>query len=1425
MWNWGGRSGSHSAGAPGDTSALLARAFFSRIAWQPPGVAPQGLDDGTETCSWAHWGSAMMLVWPSSALHGVVFVRLFCGRRWGFVLALAIGCGLSLQPVEAAVSRGQQGTHGACPGLHMASQRSGLGADPLLHTRDSGLVASGRAAFESGQVVRLPAQVRPLPTPCRGARAGFPSVEVQTEPHVGRDSLVPAVDPAVPLRPWDGHLVSLLEQARVEGGDGCFFLAATLLDSLFAHFEGVPSVWDSDAAVGSVVHAAPAPPTVLSLASAVPAPAAGVETFRLDVGQCATPCDQRLCSDLMQRVSSAALCQVPLGVPRQERFRAWVEQGAPGRALQSWETLVLTSDGSFCPGTGQAGWAVVCSAVDQTGVLPGQFLGCIYGPWHVGALQLAPCAAEPNAYLAETLGLLWTAIIAFKLHPDGHLVVRADNQAALLGVAGSCDMPVHPVCVGARCFHLALQLLGTAAVSHQHVYGHAGDCANELADGLAGLAAASREALGSFAIDLAPWLADAALAARWLPHVCLTSFRPSSMPSLQHGIFSWDLQVPGARLSAELAIAPFLRPLQPPPSVDAESRLAVCNWTVATFNVLSLISADIEVPTASPEAGSGLYGATGRIALLEAALHERQVFLAGIQESRTPAGSVHGARYVRYCSGCNSRRCYGTELWVARGPGWPSHTATVLLADYCRLVARLDVGARSFLVFVGHAPHRAHTEQVRCDWWAETKAVCARFSTGAPWLLLLDGNCRIGSVVSECVGDLHADEEDLSGHALHQLLRSLRCWIPSTFPAHMSGPGGTLIQRPSGALQRSDYVCLPLAWRQHDIAARVDPQVSAGHANADHFAVVVQCRLLFGHSQVARRARVDAAALADPANRDQVLGILGRVPAIPWDVSAGDHAALLSEFLFTELSQAFPLRARRMRSSFLSEETTHLHQQIARLRHALRNRVEALRLTLIRCAFQAWRTPGVDLLVLFGGSWLRRLRGVIALFARHLSAAGKELRRMCRRDKRHHLERLADAVETAPAAEIQVALKRLLRPRKFRRGGPAPLPHLKDADGKVCQSFAQIQDAWRQHFSELEGGVQTSPAELAAACASRQAALPAREALCCASIPDLDGLRSVFRGVSPWKAVGPDGIPPALCRPFATPLTALFWPIVLKVLCFRAEPLGYKGGTLHHIPKAGAADRACCASERGILVQSALEKVLHKVLRPAAVRKLDGTAQPLQIGGRAGKSHVMGFCCTRLFLDVMKARSQSAGILFCDLAAAYYAIVREALVGCDPYSTPLAEVASSLGLTAEDLQALQHYASTDPVLGGEEADEVLLSLTRELHTDTWFIINQDHAVVKTRRGTRPGSSWADVLFSLLFTRVIDRRGNFDELGYRPRIGSGGRSSLTPVGRVALRSLCRTSSMRMTLLRVLWPMRRVACLRRSLTLLAALLMPC
>ncbi|CAE7595453.1 unnamed protein product, partial [Symbiodinium sp. CCMP2456] len=457
----------------------------------------------------------------------------------------------------------------------------------------------------------------------------------------------------------------------------------------------------------------------------------------------------------------------------------------------------------------------------------------------------------------------------------------------------------------------------------------------------------------------------------------------------------------------------------------------------------------------------------------------------------------------------------------------------------------------------------------------------------------------------------------------------------------------------------------------------------------------------------------------------------------------------------------------QMRGSFFSDETAATHAHVARLRHALRNRVAALQLSILRCAFAAWRNPAMDFWTLASGRWTAALQTVISLLGRSIAHAGRDLRRLCRRDKKAYLEGLADAVDSAAPGETQTALRRLLRPRKFRRGGPLPLPLLKRPDGSVCQSFDAIQQEWRRHFADLEGGQQIPPEQLAVECVRRQAGVLAKESLDCAVIPDLVQLREAFRNVSPLKATGPDGIPPALCRGFATPLATVFWPVLLKTLCFGSEPVGYKGGVLFHIPKPGAKDKGVCSAERGILVQSTLEKVLHKALRPIAVDGLNRSAMPLQLGGRAGYSHSMGFYCARLFLDFARHQGLSAGILFCDLAAAYYAIVRETLIGRDLHSAPIEVVAGSLGLTSEDLQALQFFSAEEPVLAGKGGDALLHALAKEFHTDSWFLLHQDSALVRTRRGTRPGSSWADTMFSLLFARVLKRRGDFAVEGYKP----------------------------------------------------------
>ncbi|CAE7639799.1 BPM2 [Symbiodinium sp. CCMP2456] len=830
---------------------------------------------------------------------------------------------------------------------------------------------------------------------------------------------------------------------------------------------------------------------------------------------------------------------------------------------------------------------------------------------------------------------------------------------------------------------------------------------------------------------------------------------------------TWDSCEPASCLPPDALMRPFLRPT----SQDAAcvSQLRVFRWTLVSYNALSLLPGEIAGDSLPEGRGPGLYGATGRVALLSQTLQARRVFIAGIQEARTPAGTCNGPAFTRYCSGANTRNCYGVELWVANGQGWPRHQVTVLHSDVCRLVARLEADSVALTILVGHAPHRAQPEDVRTDWWRTTSRLCSQVINPGGWVFLLDANCRIGSVTSPFVDSHQPDLEDISGSHLHELLHTVHSWLPATFACCMSGPGGTLLQRSSGGLQRCDFIAVPWAWAACETQAWVDPGITAGHATADHFAAVVCCTFRHGKPKRNKQLRIDPAALRNPGNARKIEAILGRVPELPWSLNVNDHAAVLSDYLFVELAKAFPLSAKRLRGSFFSEDTAAVHAQIARLRHALRDRLAAQRLSYLRCAFVSWRERESEFGALLAGKWSATLQTVIALIGRQIGLLGRDLRKRCRADKRVYLECLAKDVDHARPGDMQIALKRLLRPRKFRRGGPLPLPFLKRPDGNVCQSFEQVQEEWRRHFAELEGGVCVEVASFASQCLSRQASTPARESLCCASIPSIVALRDAFREVSAMKATGPDGLPPALCARFPTPLATVFWPVLLKTLCYGSEPVGYKGGTLFHILKPGSKDRGLCSSERGILVQSSLEKVLHKVLRPVATAELDRRALPLQIGGRAGLSHGIGFYCTRLFLDFAQQRNLSAGILFCDLAAAYYAIVRETLTGIDADSCSIADIAGSLGLTHADLQALQYHSSCDPVLSDARCGELLSSLAKEFHTDSWFILQQDHRVVHTRRGTRPGSSWADVVFSLLFARVLARRGDFSEQGLQPVI--------------------------------------------------------
>ena len=144
-----------------------------------------------------------------------------------------------------------------------------------------------------------------------------------------------------------GRRVTLLEDSLRHSGGYPMYLSVTLLEALEEHYCAAglePSVGGGQAppAVARVLGR-----RVLCLADAIPGCLHGPETFPLD-GSVRRPA-------ILDCVLDLALRGPPSDVPEASRFAAWVQQGQVGRSLLPWETLVITTDGSFLPSHVQGG--------------------------------------------------------------------------------------------------------------------------------------------------------------------------------------------------------------------------------------------------------------------------------------------------------------------------------------------------------------------------------------------------------------------------------------------------------------------------------------------------------------------------------------------------------------------------------------------------------------------------------------------------------------------------------------------------------------------------------------------------------------------------------------------------------------------------------------------------------------------------------------------------------------------------------------------------------------------------------------------------------------------------------------------------------------------------------------------------------------
>ena len=1226
-------------------------------------------------------------------------------------------------------------------------------ADPM----QTDWLRSGRPLADVGTVdrvelsSRLPCQYhgvsRPLPTPVRA---------------FVRCAAVPAFAPGTPssddAAANEEVLRTLLDEAVPRDGPTAFFQTATLLDTLLEHFAEFPS-------------------RMSGRASALEAPA----DRQLAIGRTPlgfTPLQAsafRNLPNFLVPIEELYSSATPLiqKLPNLDSLRTFACQLQTLQRSASNEVWCYT-DGSYTPSSrsrpSRLGWAVVF-------VEPG--VGRIQCSWGAVPKELVTGSSEGSAFLAECFALLAAALLGASDYPGVLTHFLSDCQSALAVIPGAAQYTLGGVPEAACHAHSYLRQVKACSDTFDYVPGHAGIAPNELVDVLAkkgALQCSESCGLQLSHADMHFWLGGGGARLSWLGTVLRSQAGDVTLPPVNLPLGA-DTNHGG--LSPIDLIAPFVPSAivcdgmleTPATTLSAPCQLKV---RIATFNVLSLLDG---TPSTASFSGAGLHDGPARATVLAAALEHAGIQIAFLQETRGPKGSSRAGCFHRFASG-GSRGQWGTEIWVHRSfslfsspcdkeppAGFPSSAVVTLQADPRRLILRIAFPPITLLLAALHGPNRATERSVISEWWQDTLQYLTHFCKADHVIVAGDMNAAVGSVPGANIGDFAPEVEDEAGTRIRDLASRLRLWCPATFAENHQGPTHTYHQKKNGRLCRPDMILLPLQWARGRVVSFTDPTIHAGHVTQDHVAACAEVSLDFARPQRSLptvKRRIRAADLASPDLRSQVQAVILSTPRVSWDTSVHAHAAIVTKHLQEGLSGLSVSRPRRPTHPYVQDDTWELQRQVARLRRAIHHRQARLRYHMLLTCLQVWRDCSLSFETAYlDNRWAKQMTFSLHVQVHHLKSLGGALRASLRRDRNTYVEELALQFSQGPSNKLFSAYHKLLVHKRKQPYHLEPLPSINQANGHPCASSEDTFSRWREHFGGLEAGIPTNFLAL-----SEQACARSDEGLAAAwphpehidAVPSLTFLSSILAATKTNKASGMDGLPPELCRYFSEVLAPVLHPLILKQVWRGSEPLGWKGGMsiFFHKRKGSVSE---CSSYRSVLLLSSLAKASHQSLRPPLKQLFERSAPSLQMGGRAGFSVAFGSHLLRSVTRLASQQGKSSFVLFADIASAFYSAVTQLTAGGGEAVSEalIRRLVESLQLAPEDAATLCSRITDQSAMASAGATAWLERLTDMVSSNNWFLLRGDSTPIATARGSRPGSSFADLVFALLVPRILQDR--------------------------------------------------------------------
>ena len=874
--------------------------------------------------------------------------------------------------------------------------------------------------------------------------------------------------------------------------------------------------------------------------------------------------------------------------------------------------------------------------------------------------------------------------------------------------------------------------LPAGGLTLQHVPGHAGEIWNEICD------------------IAAKWSAKTV---HWLPRqqVDLHVLGPV-LPFLWMYLADESAGLPPKTGAGHFCVEPPCLPAQraeeppPEPTVQREA-----------FITLSMVTANAQT------LGKGPQGYQGKLHFLQQQFAEYAIHAIGIQEARTD--EIFCGRqsdYLRLSTG-HDRGHYGVEFWLSRTIpyAWIGHTPcyfaahhlVVLHKDPRRLLVRVTTPHLDCIFCVLHGPQSGRPADERELWWTKTVDLLTPYKDIAPLYVLGDLNATTDEYHVHHFDDIATANTD----SVRDFAQQLDLVFTSSMACH-HGPQGTW-RSPDGHYERRiDHILIPVSEGHRCHYSTVLYDVELGNGDLDHQPVGASLRWTATVTPETRKQSYRTCPRHSIKNNDLIRSQLKCYRTPPWKCDIHSQVEGLNKHIHQTLRETQQevkgSNRNPRRKPFITDEIWEMRSQRNRLKHRLGRTLTALRRELLTSIFSSWRhcvwsnwwpchNTGYATLL----SCIRMKLGV------HLAVLARTLKGALQTAKQKHVQETIDSI---PATSSSSQILRLLKPcigssnsRKRSRPG---LPQVVDAEGEVCTTTTtEAQDRWIQYFAQVECGQRVTTDELWQHWTTNLAAFCQQnldEPL--ALIPSLFELERAFRRVATGKALGQDEIPPEICNAFPCEMAKATYTQLMKLAVHGQEDIVHKGGRLAVAYKRGPTN--ACESYRSLLVSSHIGKTIHRSLRQHQADLYEQYLQGQQVGGR--RKIPVGFALhlTRAHLRLHLSQGHSVGIIFLDLTEAFYRVIRPMALGGELTDDAIAAMTHRLGLDEGTLHDLRQELHAQSAVS--RIPEFHQRYLRALHTDTHFQLGTQSDHVRTLAGTRPGDSFADVVFGYLWSRVL-----------------------------------------------------------------------